>query len=107
MAQLVPRPRADASSATTAYRAGEGAAREPGAVQLATDGPIAAGDWCATLSGFKLAGRLAAADGTCWRTLPGAFGFQLPRDAAVSRHCFVRPGRVSPALWPGCFVSTL
>ena len=53
MAQLAPRARPDASSATTAYRAGEGAAREPGAPQPAADEPIAAGDRCAAPWGFK------------------------------------------------------
>lgn len=53
VAQLVPRARPDASSATTAYRAGEGAAHEPGGPQLATDAPIAAGDQCAPLWAFS------------------------------------------------------
>jgi len=49
VAQLTRAARPDASSATTAYRAGEAAAAEPCGAAAPADGPLAVGDRCARL----------------------------------------------------------
>ncbi|KAK9827993.1 hypothetical protein WJX81_006084 [Elliptochloris bilobata] len=62
VAQLVPRALPDGSSATTAYRAGEGAVAEPVAMQPAAETPVAVGDRVVVTAGAaKARGRGAAA----------------------------------------------